>query len=47
MIEEGFRLIDSPDGVSTYLRLSTRAINQKGETVCTMKRTALIEKRPQ
>ena len=24
-----------------------RAINQRGETVCTMKRTALIEKRPQ
>lgn len=24
-----------------------RAINQRGETVCTMKRTSLIEKRPQ
>ncbi len=28
MIEEAFRLIDSPDGESTYLRLSTRAITQ-------------------
>jgi pyruvate dehydrogenase E1 component len=28
MIEEAFRLIDSPDGESTYLRLSTRAIRQ-------------------
>ncbi|HET7816592.1 MAG TPA: transketolase [Sphingomicrobium sp.] len=28
MIEHAFRLIDSPDGESTYLRLSTRAIRQ-------------------
>ncbi|MCY7339879.1 MAG: transketolase, partial [Sphingomonas bacterium] len=28
MIEEAFRLIDSPDGESTYLRLSTRSIAQ-------------------
>jgi pyruvate dehydrogenase E1 component len=28
MMEEAFRLIDSPDGESTYLRLSTRAIRQ-------------------
>ncbi|MEA3081919.1 MAG: pyruvate dehydrogenase component [Sphingomonadales bacterium] len=28
MIEEAFRLIDSPDGESTYLRLSTRSIVQ-------------------
>jgi pyruvate dehydrogenase E1 component len=28
MIEEAFRLIDAPDGESTYLRLSTRSIAQ-------------------
>jgi pyruvate dehydrogenase E1 component len=28
MMEEAFRLIDSPDGESTYLRLSTRSIHQ-------------------
>src|SRR5438445_13553344 len=28
MMEEAFRLIDDPDGESTYLRLSTRAIRQ-------------------
>ncbi|MDQ3245650.1 MAG: transketolase [Pseudomonadota bacterium] len=28
MMEEAFRLIDAPDGESTYLRLSTRAIRQ-------------------
>jgi pyruvate dehydrogenase E1 component len=28
MIEEAFRLIDAPDGESTYLRLSTRSIRQ-------------------
>lgn len=28
MMEEGFRLIDDPDGESTYLRLSTRSIDQ-------------------
>ena len=28
MMEEAFRLIDDPDGESTYLRLSTRAITQ-------------------
>jgi pyruvate dehydrogenase E1 component len=28
MIEEAFRLIDDPDGESTYLRLSTRSIRQ-------------------
>jgi len=28
MMEEAFRLIDSPDGESTYLRLSTRNIHQ-------------------
>ncbi|MFL6829335.1 MAG: transketolase-like TK C-terminal-containing protein, partial [Sphingomicrobium sp.] len=30
MIEEAFRLIDSPDGESTYLRLSTRSVAQVG-----------------
>ena len=28
MMEEAFRLIDAPDGESTYLRLSTRSIDQ-------------------
>ena len=28
MMEEAFRLIDDPDGESTYLRLSTRSIAQ-------------------
>ncbi len=28
MMEEAFRLIDSPDGESTYLRLSTRSVRQ-------------------
>jgi pyruvate dehydrogenase E1 component len=28
MMEEAFRLIDNPDGESTYLRLSTRSIHQ-------------------
>ncbi|HMI41729.1 MAG TPA: transketolase, partial [Sphingomicrobium sp.] len=28
MMEEAFRLIDAPDGESTYLRLSTRSISQ-------------------
>src|SRR3954451_17855267 len=28
MMEEAFRLIDAPDGESTYLRLSTRAVRQ-------------------
>ena len=28
MMEQAFRLIDDPDGESTYLRLSTRAIRQ-------------------
>src|SRR5215213_9083570 len=28
MVEEAFRLIDDPDGESTYLRLSTRSIRQ-------------------
>ena len=26
MMEEAFRLIDAPDGESTYLRLSTRSV---------------------
>ncbi|WP_260483454.1 transketolase [Sphingomicrobium flavum] len=29
MMEEAFRLIDDPDGESTYLRLSTRSLDQK------------------
>jgi pyruvate dehydrogenase E1 component len=32
MIEEAFRLIDDPDGESTYLRLSTRSIKQVDRT---------------
>jgi pyruvate dehydrogenase E1 component len=32
MIEEAFRLIDSPDGESTYLRLSTRSVRQVERT---------------
>ena len=32
MMEEAFRLIDDPDGESTYLRLSTRSIRQAERT---------------
>ena len=32
MMEEAFRLIDDPNGESTYLRLSTRSIEQIGRT---------------
>ena len=32
MMEEAFRLIDDPDGESTYLRLSTRSIQQVERT---------------
>jgi pyruvate dehydrogenase E1 component len=32
MMEEAFRLIDDPNGESTYMRLSTRSIQQVGRT---------------
>ena len=32
MMEEAFRLIDDPDGESTYLRLSTRSIARSSAT---------------